>query len=302
MSETIKRSENIRGRANDSEKTKRGILSYGTIQSSLFAGAERVDARLRKKAKKRNPKSRNRRPGEVIYQWTAGADDAAFQLRLYTSIETGSLITRAERTGRANLRITVRDNLSKKPVGYISDSLEIERGATDWQTPLRQMLERAFLFCWQKRPVCFGCRRNMEIRIGRSGEFWGCTEFPKCNTTLGIRNAENDGKRARAENSRQPEKSNGKNSKQISEQSEIQKPDQNRRKTNSSQRNEVDDSSADADESPNENLVTAEIILDGEFILDVEPLIFESAASAEISPEMRRAGIAEGGDGNLLNI
>jgi len=32
----------------------------------------------------------------------------------------------------------------------------------------------------QLRPVCSACEAGMELKIGVSGEFWGCPFFPKC--------------------------------------------------------------------------------------------------------------------------
>lgn len=161
-----------------------GILTYGSLQPILFAGAERVDNRLREQAKEREPKARNRRQQEVIYQWTMPGN--SFWMRFYTSIDTDRLITRAQRTGRAKLRVSVRDSKSKQVVEFVSGSVEIDRDRTGWEPMVKEILDRAYLFISRNRPICPLCKRQMEIRTGKRGDFWGCEQFPTCRGTRNI--------------------------------------------------------------------------------------------------------------------
>lgn len=161
-----------------------GILTYGSLQPILFSGAERVDRQLRDQAKERAPKARNRRQQEVIYQWTMA--DNSFWMRFYTSIDTDRLVTRAQRTGRAKLRVSVRDAKSKQVVEFVSGAVELESGQTGWEPLVKEMLDRAFLFISRNRPICPLCRKQMEIRTGKRGDFWGCEQFPDCRGTRNI--------------------------------------------------------------------------------------------------------------------
>lgn len=161
-----------------------GILTYGSLQPILFAGAERVDRRLREQAKERDPKARNRRQQEVIYQWTMS--DNSFWMRFYTSIDTNGLVTRAQRTGRAKLRVSVRDAKSKQVVEFVSGTVELAKDQTGWEPLVREMLDRAFLFVSRNRPICPLCKKQMEIRTGKRGDFWGCSQFPECRGTRNI--------------------------------------------------------------------------------------------------------------------
>lgn len=161
-----------------------GILTYGSLQAILFAGAERVDRQLRDQAKERDPKARNRRQQEVIYQWTM--PDNSFWMRFYTSIDTNGLVTRAQRTGRAKLRVSVRDAKSKQVVEFVSGVVELEKDQTGWEPLVKEMLDRAFLFISRNRPICPLCKKQMEIRIGKRGDFWGCEQFPDCRGTRNI--------------------------------------------------------------------------------------------------------------------
>lgn len=161
-----------------------GILTYGSLQPILFAGAERVDKTLREQAKERDPKARNRRQQEVIYQWTLA--DNSFWMRFYTSIDTDRLVTRAQRTGRAKLRVSVRDAKSKQVVEFVSGSVDLERDRTGWEPMVKEMLDRAYLFISRNRPICPLCKKQMEIRTGKRGDFWGCEQFPECRGTRNI--------------------------------------------------------------------------------------------------------------------
>jgi len=33
---------------------------------------------------------------------------------------------------------------------------------------------------------CPSCKAEMRKRIGRYGQFWGCSKYPKCKTTVNI--------------------------------------------------------------------------------------------------------------------
>lgn len=161
-----------------------GILTYGSLQGILFKSGSRVDRDLRQKAEAREPKSRNRRPQEVIYQWDQLEN--GFWMRLYTTIDTKSLVTRAQRTEKAKVRLTVRDAKSKQVVEFVSGSVEIFRDQTGWEQQVRTLLDRAYLFISRNRPICPLCKSQMEIRTGKRGEFWGCDQFPTCRGTRNI--------------------------------------------------------------------------------------------------------------------
>jgi hypothetical protein len=162
-----------------------GILTYRNLMAIMLVGAVRVDAELREKAKAREPKSRNRRRPEVIYQWSMTGNE--FWMRLYTTLDADRLVTRAQRTGKANIRITVRDSKSKKVVEFVSGSMEIARDQKGWENDLKKLLDRAYLFISRERPQCPLCRKaKMEIRSGSRGQFWGCETFPACRGTLNI--------------------------------------------------------------------------------------------------------------------
>lgn len=171
------------GNQNGKKPFVAGILTYGSLQPILFTGSERVDRQLREQAREREPRAR-RRPPEIIYQWTLA--DNSFWMRLYTSIDAERLITRAQRTGKAKVRLTVRDAKSKQVVEFISGSITIERGQTGWENSLKNLLNRAYLFISRNRPLCPLCKQTMEIRTGKRGDFWGCGQFPDCRGTRNI--------------------------------------------------------------------------------------------------------------------
>lgn len=177
-------SENLNKPNGNRKNFVQGILTYGSLQPILFAGAVRVDNQLREQAKDRAPKARNRRQQEVIYQWTM--TDNSFWMRFYTSIDTNGLVTRAQRTDRAKLRVTVRDTKSKQVVEFVSGSVELERNQTGWEPAVKEMLDRAYLFISRNRPICPLCKTQMEIRTGKRGDFWGCAAFPECRGTRNI--------------------------------------------------------------------------------------------------------------------
>lgn len=164
-----------------------GILTYGSLQGILFKSGARVDRDLRQKAEAREPKSRNRRPQEIIYQWDVSEN--SFWMRLYTTIDTKSLVTRAQRTEKAKVRLTVRDAKSKQVVEFVSGSVEISRDQTGWEQQVRDLLDRAYLFISRNRPICPLCKNQMEIRMGKRGDFWGCDQFPTCRGTRNIPDA-----------------------------------------------------------------------------------------------------------------
>lgn len=179
---------NTKGKNANAEGTRKftpGILTYAGLKSLIFTGAVRMDRELRETAVKRDPKARNRRQPEVIYQWNISEND--FWMRLYSTLDTDRLVTRAQRTGHAKLRLTVRDNTSKQVVEFVSASYEIIRDQIGWESDLREILNRAYLFVSRLRPQCPKCRKSlMEIRTGPRGQFWGCQQFPECRGTRNI--------------------------------------------------------------------------------------------------------------------
>jgi hypothetical protein len=183
-----------------------GILTYRNLMAIMLVGAARVDRELREKAVAREPKSRNRRQQEVIYQWDQAENE--FWMRFYTSLDTDRLVTRAQRTGKAKIRIAVRDSKSKQVVEFVSGAMEIVRDQKGWENELKTLLDRAYLFISRERPQCPLCRKaKMEIRTGSRGQFWGCETFPECRGTLSIPEAKIF--EAAVENSPAVERKNG---------------------------------------------------------------------------------------------
>lgn len=171
--------------AGEKRKHPPGILTYGSLQAMLFKGGVRIEKSLRElETRKKIPNSLYRRPTEIIYQWTAVEN--SFRMRLYTTLETEKMVTGAQRTGSARMRVSVRDAQSKQVVEFASGSYEFGRDARGWEPAVREILDRAFLFISRNRPICPLCRSTMEIRTGGRGQFWGCTSFPVCRGTRNI--------------------------------------------------------------------------------------------------------------------
>lgn len=70
-----------------------------------------------------------------------------------------------------------------------------DKGTTDyilmsWEKYLKnQDLERRRR---EKAPTCPNCNKNMQLKYGSYGWFWGCTSYPKCYTTLTLSESDND--------------------------------------------------------------------------------------------------------------
>lgn len=161
-------------------------LNYGKLLSMLFVGGERIDRRLRQNARQRNEKARHRRPQEVVFEWVV--EQNSFRIRLYTTLDVSNLAPRADRTGKAKIRLVVRDLKSKREVEAVSGNVEtLREGESGWESKLSDLLNNAFLFVWRRRPRCPLCRdAEMEVRTGSRGEFWGCEAFPKCTGTRAV--------------------------------------------------------------------------------------------------------------------
>ena len=159
------------------------IMTYWKILRALPSGHKRIEKELRKQAVKKDPAAEHRKM-EIVFEWKFGGD-YGFSLRLYSTIENISGITRAERIGRAKIRIVTRELLSRAKVEHYSGEIEIPAAdvAGRWKDKLQEDLGRIMSQVAVPRPVCSNCLELMRVKSGAHGEFWSCASFPKCRGT-----------------------------------------------------------------------------------------------------------------------
>ena len=165
----------------------KGVLTLSRLQRILFSGAERIDARLRRQAKKDDSgELAHRTAGEIVYQWNF--ENSGCDVRLYTTIKPENRVTSAEDSGAAVVRIVFFDQLAKRRVNVYSAHVMIERNDQTWEERLFLALSKPLIAAMLPRPQCPQCRGAMITKERQRGEYWSCQNYPKCGGSRGLKN------------------------------------------------------------------------------------------------------------------